>query len=109
MHAAQCPAVRLICTKPGDVTRCVSQGSELNGGSHQASRHRQLAAKPVQCCQVVAECHVSVATDREPHHLRGDKRVAVSVAADPRAHADRGGTVCADGSEIVCGDLFKVP
>ena len=80
---AQCPAVGLVGAGP--LVAVLGQCRQFVGDGDQSRRHRQLLLQRGQLGSVVAQRGVGRAAGGQPHHVGGDVRVAVTVAADPRA------------------------
>ena len=71
------------------VGRTLGQGLHLGRDAAEHGRHRQLTAQVVQLGQVVANGHVGLALQGQLQSLGGDIGVAVAIAANPLAHAQK--------------------
>ena len=71
------------------VGRFAGQGLHLGAKGHQHGRQRQLAAQVMHFGQVVAQRHIALAGQGVLQRLRGHIGVAVAVATDPLAHAQK--------------------
>ncbi len=79
------PAVRLVRPERRLVTGLVGQPVQLRGDGDQPRRHRQLPLEDLQFGEMVFERGLRCAVGGTCDHVGGDVRVAVAVAADPRA------------------------
>ena len=91
VDAPQCPAVRFVGAERRVVLGRIGQRLQGRTRGDQARRHRQLAGQVVDRVEVVVVCDAGLHLDGESQHVRGDERVAVAIATDPRAHRDHFG------------------
>ena len=83
--------VGLVAPVRAGVGRALGQRRQLGRDVRDQRRHRQLGAEQVQLLEVVLERARRLHPQRALEHVGGDERVAVAVAADPRADAQEGG------------------
>ena len=79
----QRPAVGLVGA--GRLVAVLGQRGQFVGDGDQSRRHRQLLLQRGQLGGVVTQRGVGGAAGGQSHHVGGDVRIAVTVAADPRA------------------------
>lgn len=91
IHADQRAPVRLIRAVLGVIRRAFGQGQQVGAHVDEQGGHRQLRAQRVDLVEVPREDHAGLPLRGMAQRLRGDERVAVAVAADPRAHLEEGG------------------
>ena len=89
IDAGQRAAVRLVLAVLAGVGRAGGQRLHLGAAIDQNRRHRQLAAEQMHFGQIVAQRHVGLAAQRVIQRGGADVRVAVAVAANPLAHAQK--------------------
>ena len=83
--AVECPAVGLVGPERRVVAGGLGQVVQLLRRGDQPVGHRQLVAERVELGQVVGQRRLGLAGGGPPQRVGGDERVAVAVAADPRA------------------------
>ena len=88
LHAAQRAPVGLVRPERRVVARRVGEVDQRDRRVHQPGRHRQLDGQRSEGVEVVGEGDRRLPVEGVPDHVGGDERVAVTVAADPGAHAD---------------------
>ena len=89
VNAGEGATVRLIHTMLAGVGRALGQGFHLGRHPHQARGQRQFSAQVVHLGQVMAQRHVRLSAQCVLQRLRSDVGVAVAVAANPLAHAQK--------------------
>ena len=108
MHAAQGATVRLIGAEGRVVARGIGQRQQLSGRCDQSRRHRQLERELEERVQVMGECRRGLTVHRQVQHVGSDEGIAITIAADPRAHAHhRWHTRCASGCQRIDGVLYR--
>ncbi len=90
VHAGDRAAVGLFAPGEQFVVGAVGERGEFGADLGEARGERQFAAKLVQFVEVVGERAGALAPHGFVEHLGGHVRVAVAVAADPRADAQEG-------------------
>ena len=89
VDAGQGAAVGLIHAVLVGVGRAVGQRPHWRRHIHQHGRERKLSAQVVHLGEVMAQRHFALPAQRVLERLRADVGVAVTVAADPVAHAQK--------------------
>ncbi len=79
--------IRLVLAVRIAVVRGLGQREQLRRRMHEARGQRQLAAQPMHFVQIMVEGNAGLRADRVVERVGDDERIAVAVAADPRAHA----------------------
>ena len=90
VHADQRAPVGLVAAVLVVVGRGRGQRQHLGAHRRQHVRGRQLGTQLVHLGQVEAQCGLGLARQRHAQRLGADVGVAVTVAADPVAHAQEG-------------------
>ena len=83
-------AIRLERPVRRGVRRLFGQRVKRRRGFDNMPAERQFAAKLMQFSKQKAQRAVAVAAQRFAQHVGGDKRIAVTVAADPGSHDEEG-------------------
>ena len=91
VDADQRPPVGFVGAVRAAVGRAFGQRLHRRRHRRQQGRHRQLRAELVHFGQVVAQHQLALPGQRLAQRRGGDVGVAVAVAADPVAHAQKGG------------------
>ena len=90
IHAGDRAPVGLVAPGERGIGGAVGQRVELGADPDERRGQRQDAAELVQLVEIIAERAGALLPHRLVQHLGGDERVAVAVAADPRADAQEG-------------------
>ena len=89
VDAGEGAAVGLVLAVLVGVGRAFGQRLHGRADLHQHGRHRQFSAQVMHFGQVVAQRHVGLAGEGVFQRLGADVGVAVAVAANPLAHAQK--------------------
>ena len=87
VHAGDRSPVGLVAPGERRIGGAVGQRIELGADPDERRGQRQDAAELVQLVEIIAERPGALLPHRLVQHLGGDERIAVAVAADPRANA----------------------
>ena len=85
IHAGDRAPIGLAAPRQGRVAGVVGERVQLRADPDESRVERQDAAELVQLVEIIGERPGALLPHRLLQHLGGDKRVAVAVAADPRA------------------------
>src|SRR5208337_4691315 len=90
IHADDGATIRLVAPIGGRVARPVGERVQFVANPNEAAGERKLAAELVQFFEIVVERARALEPRRLLEHAGGYVRVAVPVAADPRANPQEG-------------------
>ena len=87
VDAGEGPSIRLVAAVRAGIGRTFRQREQFSRGAAHERGHGEFRAERVKLLEVVVEHARRLHAQRPREHLGGHERVAVAVAADPRADA----------------------